>query len=557
MKYYVFSESYPLEKDSLDEPIHIIYQYFIPTNKLRQHEILTTLQKNVENEHVSQVHLLNERIYSEKELGISSKKIKQHNINKRLCYNDVFQYVRTKKLNGFVICMNADIFFSNLSIENIKRTRLKERREMLALLRYEYNPSRPNQSQLFGPRFDSQDSWIFHSNMLFEEKFDRAFSFPFGKPGCDNKLIYLFHCLGYKLYNDPLQFVSYHVHSSKLRSYTLRDTIPPPWGFLVPSNIPIQNIVPALGISLPALFSLTQKFTQIQFQDNIPLQTYISGKIEKGQHFIIPRISGIENNVAVYYHLITKKGAHHQLTQGIQRLLKPMKNNAGIMLSGEDNIQRYSERYLKAFEYCECFGAWEPQGEYIKHISHSHEFMMQKYGSSKQPFWALTFDIFHYIFQQPWTHGLANQRILLVSPFIESMKSMIDKRTHIYGVDLFPNCEFCYLKPPQTHASMPSRCFMEELENFEGKIDDLLDSFDVALLSCGGYANPIGAYIYEQGKSAIYVGGVLQMYFGILGSRWEKERPDALRLFHNEHWTRPKENEKPANSHLIEGGCYW
>ena len=79
----------------------------------------------------------------------------------------------------------------------------------------------------------------------------------------------------------------------------------------------------------------------------------------------------------------------------------------------------------------------------------------------------------------------------------------------------------------------------------------------MALLSCGGYANPIGSYIYEKGKSAIYVGGVLQMYFGILGSRWEKERPDILKLFKNEHWTRPKASEKPKQCAKIEGGCYW
>ena len=53
------------------------------------------------------------------------------------------------------------------------------------------------------------------------------------------------------------------------------------------------------------------------------------------------------------------------------------------------------------------------------------------------------------------------------------------------------------------------------------------------------------------------MGGVLQMYFGILGNRWLKERPDAVRLFLNKHWSRPKMEEKPKNCEKVEKGCYW
>jgi hypothetical protein len=84
-----------------------------------------------------------------------------------------------------------------------------------------------------------------------------------------------------------------------------------------------------------------------------------------------------------------------------------------------------------------------------------------------------------------------------------------------------------------------------------------LNSFDIALVSCGGYANPICAHMYLKGKSAIYVGGVLQMYFGILGNRWIKERPDIIKLYHNKYWKRPKPSEKPKNCEKVEGACYW
>jgi hypothetical protein len=47
------------------------------------------------------------------------------------------------------------------------------------------------------------------------------------------------------------------------------------------------------------------------------------------------------------------------------------------------------------------------------------------------------------------------------------------------------------------------------------------------------------------------------MYFGIYGSRWERERADILSLYKNEHWTRPKETERPQGFKNVEESCYW
>ncbi len=46
--------------------------------------------------------------------------------------------------------------------------------------------------------------------------------------------------------------------------------------------------------------------------------------------------------------------------------------------------------------------------------------------------------------------------------------------------------------------------------------------FDIALLSCGSYAMPLGVFARDTLKrKAIYVGGCLQLYFGIMGRRYE------------------------------------
>ena len=47
------------------------------------------------------------------------------------------------------------------------------------------------------------------------------------------------------------------------------------------------------------------------------------------------------------------------------------------------------------------------------------------------------------------------------------------------------------------------------------------------------------------------------MYFGILGNRWLKERPEIVKLYRNQYWKRPKSHERPKNSNKVENGCYW
>jgi len=79
------------------------------------------------------------------------------------------------------------------------------------------------------------------------------------------------------------------------------------------------------------------------------------------------------------------------------------------------------------------------------------------------------------------------------------------------------------------------------------------------LASCGGYGMPICDFLVQElGVSAIYVGGALQLFFGVMGSRWTtnetiqkyvKACPSA--------WIRPSEEERPPNLQRVEGGCYW
>ena len=80
--------------------------------------------------------------------------------------------------------------------------------------------------------------------------------------------------------------------------------------------------------------------------------------------------------------------------------------------------------------------------------------------------------------------------------------------------------------------------------------------FDVAILGCGAYGVPLASYIKNTlSKSAIYVGGGLQILFGIKGKRWDNH--EIIQTMYNEHWARPSVQETPTDSSSVENGCYW
>ena len=568
MKVVLFSEPLKINSQNLlDIEIHLFSQFFIHSNNIRNTEIIHCLQTNLNNPLITKIHLLNEELFSQKEMGITENfdKIIQISIGKRLQYKDVFEYIRCDHIQGYLLLSNIDIFFDE-SLDQLQYSTLheKEKKQMIALLRYEYNGFSTKNSSLFGPRFDSQDTWIFHSNHCIQENQEKVFSFEFGKPGCDNKLIYLMKVLGFIIYNDPLLIKSYHYHSSLNRNYTSKDIISPPWGVIIPANLNPLSFQPSLGINLQEIITKNQT---ISFDDNSILRDYILNKLHSKERFIIPRISGIENNISVFVEKIfslTPISLSSSSIQYLKNILPIMKSNAGIQITSLQSAYKYSQLYMNAFEDCDLFCGWEIQGDCINHIAESHEYILQKYltfkrEKKKQMIWAFALDIFHYIHSNPWTTALCGKRILIISSFVDSMKENILHRSKLYDdVDLFPECSFLFIRPPITNAGEISQEFDIELEEFYQKLDVLKDDYDVALLACGGYANPICSYIYRNHKkSAIYVGGVLQMYFGILGNRWITERPDILHLYCNDFWKRPKLTERPRQYEKIENGCYW
>lgn len=554
------SETTIKNKEPKEDNIYLINQFFIHNISERQYEIVQCLRKNVNNSYITKIYLLNERIYTKKELGLKNlDKIVQINIGKRLMYSDIFNFINKENLTGYIIFSNSDIFLDE-TLKNIYYSNLYFEKSAYCQLRYEYNKQYPKLSKIFGPRSDSQDTWIFHTNYKLSPQLTKSFRFNFGKPGCDNKVIYIFKLLGYKVFNDPSFIKTFHIHKSDIRNYNFdKDLINKPHYYIFPPNQTSSHLDDLLTPKDKNFKNGSINYTRYDFNnENNKLTSYIKRKIENNEKFIIPRIAGIENDCAFIGQVIMSNNNNidANLLKTINEKICPtMKRNAGIHLPDINTFLAYSRSYCQAFLNSEIYLDWEPWGPVYQAISKSHDFIVNKIQRDKV--WAYTMDIFHFIHTNPWTHTLRGKRLLIISPFVYSIKEKIEIREKIYGIDLFPECKFVLLQPPQTQGTNPSRPFNIELENMVKFIDNIKDQFDIALVSCGGYGNLVCNQIFNMGKSAIYVGGVLQMYFGIYGGRWLKERSDILRIFMNEYWSRPKEEEKPNGSELIEKGCYW
>ena len=551
MKILNFSKSTCLLQDPTKDPINIFCQYYIDSNRDRAKEIVQCLRLNNENPYISNIYLLNERIYTPEELNIAEpNKIIQVNMSKRISYQDVFKYITDNNIIGYHVILNSDILLDG-TIHKIRYSDMHLNKKMHAILRYELDTTNIKKSKIFGPRFDSQDTWILHSNFNVLPSQQKIFNFQFGKPGCDNKLVYLMNILGYEIINDPLLIKTYHYHTSQVRSYTKNDAIKHPWGFVVPYNIHYSKLIPSLGVDLSIEYIET-KLLEIKFDDNIVLYNYVLKKFENNEKFIVPRISNIENDFAMLGDLIKNFGMKPEFNNILKRKLPEMKNNAGIKLLSIESVISYSQMYINAFENSDMFFGWEMYGG-MSNIKQSYNYIKNKL--NKPIIWASVLDVYHYIYTCPWTLALKGKKVLIVSCFAKSIETKIPIREKIFGVDLFPDCEIITIAPPQTQGGNQSEEFQIELQKFTSKLDLL--EYDVALVSAGGYGNIICNYIYSKGKSAVYVGGVLQMYFGILGSRWLTDRPDVIRLFLNEHWSKPTDEEKPDGYKNIENGCYW
>lgn len=267
--------------------------------------------------------------------------------------------------------------------------------------------------------------------------------------------------------------------------------------------------------------------------------------IKSRETFLISRLGDIESLLTIEY----------VMTNNINKKLSLY--NAGIYTKNndEDKIKLWCKKYHECVVKSNYLASFE--NLYVEsQIFYRDNFnIKQIHSRSIEPYYVLLDN------EIPWTHYLVNKKILIINPFVESFKEQIKNGFEIFKDNrkiFLPNQEFIFYKSFQTIAG--NYIHNDWYETFEIMCNDIkkLD-FDIALLGCGGYGLPLCNFIKNDlNKSCIYIGGGLQLLFGVMGDRWENNQIWKKIIEDNDcKFIRPNLNERCKNLKNIENGCYW
>ena len=239
-------------------------------------------------------------------------------------------------------------------------------------------------------------------------------------------------------------------------------------------------------------------------------------------------------------------------------------NNAGIYYNNENDIAIYYINYNNAVEISDGLAIYldrpdtlEPEKYFLNVLCKKNNFKFIIH-EVLEPFHCIS----RLPNEKPWSHYLLGKKVLIISPFVDSFQKQLQNGFRMFK-DTEKNIflegqEFVFYKCFNTVAgNRPHNNWMETFTVMCNDINKL--DFDIALISCGGYALLLGSFIKRKmNKSAIYIGGGLQLFFGVMGKRWETNQTIQNIIKDNiSQFIRPSINEMPQNFKNVEGGCYW
>ena len=232
-------------------PLYYVTQYYVSPNPKRAKENDKCLKNNVACKYIDKIILLNEAAL---ELPIKSAKIKQENVGSRLSFHHVFQWIYNDAPEDALICIaNSDIHLDDswkaLWSINMEAT-------FLALLRWDAQDD-GSSPKLFGPRADSQDTWVISAKAVKARVWEWAsLKIPFGQGGCDNAITVEMLKQKFLVVNPCMSLITHHVHNTNFRTYDPTDIVKrPTFLYINPSGL--HDLEPIVNIKAKTVKTLT------------------------------------------------------------------------------------------------------------------------------------------------------------------------------------------------------------------------------------------------------------------------------------------------------------
>ncbi len=291
----------------------------------------------------------------------------------------------------------------------------------------------------------------------------------------------------------------------------------------------------------------TIRFLRFFFQYKMKGITVLNGQAGND------RIRDLLNNNTPF--LVGRIGATEQIVINEWHKSKSFSKNActkiqkesGVFPSSHDILVKFVKIYEESLSFCELLGVWGNPGESQTIKRNCHNTELTKLRSLESYYWT-----------QPWTELLREKKVLVIHPFADTIKKQFSHRKNLFRNhtnEILPDFQLLTYKAVQAldPTTLPFKNWLEALDHMKVEISCL--DFDIALVGAGAFGLPLAAYIKTKlNKSAIVTAGATQLYFGIIGNRWNRHE---VSKFFNEYWVRPSLGEIPKTAKDVEGACYW
>jgi hypothetical protein len=220
--------------------------------------------------------------------------------------------------------------------------------------------------------------------------------------------------------------------------------------------------------------------------------------------------------------------------------------NAGVYPDDDAALSRFCATYSQTLGDFDYMAVWFHRGE---------RRLVTKFAPNATLMSLTALEPFYH--HRPWSQHLARKRVLVISPFTETIKSQYSRRELIWRSmpGVLPTFELDTLRCPLSAAlvqpTFPN--WFEALNAMQAEMDRR--SYDVLIVGAGAWSLPLVAHAKRHGKWAIHLGGGAQILFGVRGKRWDDN--SFLQSVYNDAWVRPCDADRPDTFRRIENGCYW
>lgn len=166
----------------------------------------------------------------------------------------------------------------------------------------------------------------------------------------------------------------------------------------------------------------------------------------------------------------------------------------------------------------------------------------------------------------PWTKQLKGKRVLVVSSHEKTILKQWDNIENIWKGKTNEICPFELVgvvrspfNPQIDSRQYPNCGSWDQTLDYMKKLIDSYD-YDVLLSGSAVFSPSLADHAKKSGKIGITICGAIQLFFGILGSRWVNNQcfSEWRKLF-NDNWIYPLEEDLPNNKSMFDSyeKAYW